>query len=341
MKRGLSQAGTSPSKRVAHGYKGDVALPKRAPEDVNNLLLKLRAAEEKALKFEHRTALAELKNETIEAQMEKVILENRVLRAGLGARFLLPKSRPKKRAFVRDESQGSASERFPWLTTKSYNLPQAAMERITSFLCDDELFLFRELSLLFYTAYYEQVVKCTKFPEVDAFEFHYKGAAFNALRALRLARHGRRYPNVEFLDVHQVEMPAELIMAIRRYNFPSLSVLSLEFKLGSLNSLPGNANLVALRVSVTQAEDGDFINEGKFPKLRQLRPMNKPNDPLVKIGPHKAIEYLELYCGTDFTGMLVGKKSFPRLRFLESEFDVPAMVKIRLQNEGVELVISS
>jgi len=347
MKRGLSQASTFPSKRMATTYdihKGDIPLPKCSSEDAD-LYNKIKVIKLRAIKFERKAALAEQKNKTLQAQLEKIILQNKVLRAGLGARFLLPETSTKVKRTEREDSpctsQGEASKRFPWLAPKSFILPHTVMERITKCLSDDDLFRFREVSILFYTAYYEQAVTCTKFPTADAFEFQYKGATFNALRALRLALHGRRYPNVEYLDAHQENMSSELIMTISQYNFPSLCVLSLEFRSGSLKGLPGNPKLIALRVSVTQENDGDYLNEVKFPKLRQLRALNKSDDPKVKIGPHRAIEYMELYCSVDWQRMLIGKENFPELKFLESEFSVPTMLKSRLRNEGVELVISS
>jgi len=353
MKRGLNQDALKEdgyrSKRLATdsgGTRGgDSAQPKRAVESVDDLPAKLKAVELQALKFEHKAALLEQKNETLYAQLEKVILQNRVLRAGLGARFLQDEPAPKVRKVTVDvspsKSDGHAAKRFPWLTTKSFLLPQTVMERICKCMCDDDLFRFRGISLLFYTAYYEQVVKCTKFPNANAFEFQYKGAPFNALRALRLARHGRRFCYVEFMDASRKEMPSELIMAISKYSFPSLSVLSLEFREGSLRCLPGNSNLVAMRVSVILESDSDFITQTKFPNLRQLRALNKPEDAAVLIRPHPKIEYMELYCSVEWRGMQVGKNNFPMLKFLESEHTIPGMTRARLRKEKVELVGSS
>jgi hypothetical protein len=353
MKRGLNQDASEEdgncSKRLAtdNGVTRaeDAAQPKRAVGNVDNLSAKLQAVELQALKYEHKAALLEQKNETLYAQLEKVILQNRVLRAGLGARFLQTEPAPQVRKVTMDgspsKSEGLAAKRFPWLTTKSFLLPQKVMERICKCICDDELFRLRGISLLFYTAYYEQVVKCTKFPNANAFEFQYQGAPFNALRALRLARHGRRFCNVEYMDANGEKMPSELIMAISKHSFPSLSVLSLEFREGSLSCLPGNPNLIAMRVSVILENDSDAVNETKFPNLRQLRALNKPEDAAVLIRPHPQIEYMELYCSVEWRGMQVGKRNFPKLKFLESEHPIPGMTRARLRKEKVELVGSS
>jgi len=343
MKRGLKDQAFNAAKRVAVNGGGDVAQPKRAVEDIDDLYQKLSAAELRVLKFKHKAALAEQKSETLHAQLDKVMLENRILRSGLGATFLLPETVLKVRGVAWEESptQGLAAKHFPWLTAKSYTLPPTVMERICKCLCDDDLFRFRGVSLLFYSAYYEQTVKCAKFPDADAFEFQYKGVSFNALRALRLARRGRRFPKVEYLDVNRGEMSPELIMALCKYNFPSLSVLSLEFRLGSLRCLPGNPNLLALRVSITEEKDSELVNKVKFPKLRQLRALNKSDDKPVKIPSHSEIEVMELYCSVDWKGMEISKATFPKLKFLESEYPVPIMVKARLATEGVEVVSSS
>jgi len=352
MKRGLEQGAVDvdgyPSKRPATDgitMGGTSARPKCAVGSVEELHEKLRIAKLQALKFGHEADLLKQKNQTMYAQLEKVILQNRVLRAGLGARFLQPESTPKLRKVNLEESlsksEGLASKRFPWLTTQSWVLPETVMKRICKCMCDDDLFRYRGLSLLFYTAYYEQAVQSTKFPNADAFEFQYKGAPFNALRAVRLARHGRRFSNVEFMDVNRKEMPSEYIMAICKHSFPSLSVLSLEFREGSLSGLPGNPNLTAMRVSVILESDSEFVNETKFPNLRQLRALNKPTDAAVLIRPHPMIMYMELYCSVEWRGMQVGKKNFPKLKFLESEHVIPAMTKIRLKKEGVELVGTS
>jgi len=238
------------------------------------------------------------------------------------------------------KTQGLAAKKCPWLSFKGYSLPTAAMTRICKCLCDDDLFRFRGVSLLFYTAYYEQAAKCTKFPDADAFEFQYKGAAFNGLRAVRLARHGRRFPKLEYLDVNRGEISAELVMAITKFNFPSLCVLSLEFRLGSIKCLPGNPNLLAIRVSVITETDSQIVNPVKFPKLRQLRPLNKPEDVPVNIPPHPEIEYMELYCSVNWNGMQIGKAKFPKLKFLEAEYTIPMMTKARLNTEGVEVTES-
>jgi len=352
MKRGLDQEAVNidgyPSKRSATegiAVGGTSDRPKYAVGSVEDLHEKLRIAKLQNLKFGHEAALLKQKNQTLYAQLEKVILQNRVMRAGLGARFLQPESTPKLRKGTLKElslkSEGLAAKRFPWLTTKSYVVPETVMKRICKCMCDEDLFRNRGLSLLFYTAYYEQAVQSTKFPNADAFEFQYKGAPFNALRALRLARHGRRFSNVEFMDVNRKEMPSEYIMAISKQSFPSLSVLSLEFREGSLKCLPGNQKLIAMRVSVILESDSEIVNETMFPNLRQLRALNKPTDAAVLIRPHPMITYMELYCGVEWRGMQVGKKNFPNLKFLESEHVIPPMTKLRLKKEGVELVGTS
>jgi len=352
MKRELEyktlKAGTYPAKRVAIQREvngGEEAFQsKRTVLDTNDLYQKLSVAELKTLKFQHKAALAEERSMTLHSQIDKVMLENQILRSELGGSFLLPVATLKDRIIAKEQSasksQGLAAKTFPWLSFKGYNLPNTVMKRICKCLCDDDLFRFRGISLLFYTAYFEQAVKCTKFPNADAFEFQYKGPEFNALRAVRLARHGRRFPKLEYLDVNRGEISAELTMAISPYNFPSLCVLSLEFRLGSIQCLPGNPNLLALRVSIIQEKESEIVNPVKFPKLRQLRGLNKPDDAVVKIPPHPQIEYMELYCSVDWTGMDIGKAKFPKLKFLESEYIIPMMTKARLSTEGVEVTES-
>jgi len=348
LERETSQTDTYPSKRVAiqSGVNGggEASQPKRAVQDTDDLYQKLGAAELQTMKSEHKAALAEQRNRTLHAQVEKVLLENRILRSELGSTFLLPETTLRGRMIASEKSasksQGLAAKNFPWLSFQGYTLPASVMKRICKCLCDDDLFRFREISLLFYTAYYEQEVKCTKFPDVDAYEFQYKGPNFNSLRAVRMAKHGRRFPKVEYLDVNRGEISAELIMAICKLNFPSLLVLSLEFRLGSLKYLPGIPNLLALRVSIIEEKEGDIVNPVKFPKLRQLRAINKPEDAVVKIPPHPEIEYMELYCSVDWNGMQIQKAKFPKLKFLESEYAVPMMTKARLSTEGVEVAES-
>jgi len=350
MKRGREQealeTGGYPSKlRATDKVKeGDRDKPKYIGQKAD-LREKLKVVQLKGLAAEHKAAYWEQKNETMFAQLETLMLQNRVLRAGLGARFLQSEKTPSvKKMSLLDypsTSDGLASKRFPWLVTKSYMLPQTVMKRICKCMCDDDLFRLRCVSLLFYTAYYEQIVQCMKFPNANAYEFQYKGASFNALRALRLARRGRRFSNVEFMDVNREEMPNGIIMAICKFSFPSLSVLSLEFRFGSLRCLPGNPNLNAMRISIVQEEDSEFVNEIKFPNLRQLRALNKPEDAAVLISPHPAIEFMELYCTVEWRGMQVGKKNFPKLKFLESEHPIPMRTKTRLSKDGVELVGSS
>lgn len=351
MKRRLNQealkTGGYPSKLIAtdKAREGDGDKPKFIPHRVDDLREKLKVVQLRGLKFEQKAAFWEQKNETLYARLETLRLQNRVLRAGLGARFLPTKKKPNVRKMSSQDYpskyDGLASECFPWLLTKSYMLPKTVMKRICMCMCDDDLFRLRSVSLLFYTAYYEQVVQCMKFPNANAFEFQYKGAAFNALRALRLARRGRRFSNVEYMDVNREEMPAGLIMAICKLSFPSLSVLSLEFRYGSLRCLPGNPNLIAMRISIVQEEDSEFVNETKFPNLRQLRALNKPEDAAVLISPHPAIAFMELYCSVEWRGMQVGKKNFPKLKFLESEHAIPMRTKTRLSKDRVELVGSS
>jgi len=346
MKRGLEQEAVNgegyPCKRLPKDNRGAVS---PAIPGYNDLLKELKIVQLRGLKFEQKAALWEQKNETLYAKLETLKLQNRVLRAGLGPRFLSTESPPKVSEATlgpaASSSDGIATERFPWLVAKSYLLPQTVMQRICTCFCDDDLFRFRGISALFYTAYYNQNVRCAKFPNANAYEFHYKGAPFNALRALRLATRERRFPNVEFMDVNREEMPAELIMAISKVSFPSLSVLSLEFRLGSLRCLPGNSNLVALRVSIILEEDSDFVDHTKFPNLRQLRALNKPEDAAVLIRPHPQIEYMELYCTVEWRGMQLGKRNFPKLKFVESEHPIPRMTRGRLSNERVELVGSS
>jgi len=349
LKQEPAQANGYPSKRLAidNGVfrVGNSFQSKCTVESYDDLHEKLKEVRLQALKFEHKAALLGQKNETLYAQLEKVILQNRVLRAGLGARFLQPETIPKGRKAIFEgfpsKFDGLGAKNFPWLSPKSYIHPHTVMKRICQFTCDDDLFRFRGVSLLFYAAYYEQIVLCTKFPKVNAFEFQYKGADFNALRALQLARHGRRFPNVEYMDVNREELSSELIMAICKLSFPSLSVLSLEFRQGSLSWLPGNTNLVAMRVSVILESDSEFVNQTKFPNLRQLRALNKPDDAAVLIPPHSAIEFMELYCSVEWRGMQVGKKNFPKLKFLESEHVIPMVTKVRLKKDGVELMGSS
>jgi len=337
-----------PSKRLATDrviWEGNSSQSKCTVESVDDLQEKLKEVRLQALKFEHKAALLGQKNETLYAQLEKVMLQNRILRAGLGARFLQPETIPKGRNGTFDglpsKFDGLAAKHFPWLSPKSYVLPHTVMKGICKFTCDNDLFRFRGVSVLFYAAYYEQIVLCTKFPKINAFEFQYKGADFNALRALQLARHGRRFPHVEYMDVNREELSSELIMAICKVSFPSLSVLSLEFRQGSLSWLPGNPNLVAMRVSVILENESELVNPTKFPNLRQLRALNKPDEAGVLIPPHPAIEFMELYCSVEWRGMQVGKKNFPKLKFLESEHVIPMVTKVRLKKDGVELMGSS
>jgi len=232
--------------------------------------------------------------------------------------------------------------KFKWLRTsktvpfgaKNVDFPDELIRHITTFLNDETLFVLRGTSLMFYDAYYGQSVK------KEAGSWECARRKFRAVRAVRLAKMGRVFPNVEYLDMYSRDRDFDYglrndeLECINPRCFPSLEAIycgTLDRR-GTLKCLPGHPRMTAIAIPCYD-EQAEFITEEKYPNLLTLRCYGDGALP-DEMPPHSQLTRLELNCD-EIPWMSITRDTYPSLEVLSCQDDVPELTRVELEEAGI------
>jgi len=147
----------------------------------------------------------------------------------------------------------STERKFPWLNRTSFcNIPDDLIRKLTEYLNDDELFAARFLNRIFYGSFYGQRVS-----------YEYSGKWFNFERALKLAKIGRIFGNLEYFELKFWN--EDCVQYLDGLHFPSLKYLDIY---ADGEKVPRNVNIKTVRC----ARDcrSFWLTHKKFPNIEEL-----------------------------------------------------------------------
>jgi len=138
-------------------------------------------------------------------------------------------------------------------------LSAALVQRLCTFLNDDELFNFRGLCTGFYKGFLSQEIKTAR-----------RADSTNMKRLARLAKMGRVFPNVYIVLINYDRPWNRVLKYISQDRFPSMCELVVESK-GSLkwSELPSNPNVKTFTVLNGRCDLG-LVTKERFPNLEYL-----------------------------------------------------------------------
>lgn len=166
------------------------------------------------------------------------------------------------------------------------------------------------MSLLFYESYYCQHVNEDTKP-------------FNDERAIKLARKGRRFTNIEHLQTRYVSITAADLQFISPYNFPSLKSFFSDRKVSKKQfARLHHPLLVKLSVLLEKPREVRCITEQRFPRLQILDvDFWERGGELGAINPHRFLKRLscpKVKLGVNFF-LSISRASFPKLECIEMD----------------------
>jgi len=244
----------------------------------------------------------------------------------------------------RDNTRNERSSRrtihkFCWLTKKSFEIPTALLLSIASFLSDETLFRFREVNTLFYGAYYNQRVErdlSSRFPWRTT-------RPFNAIRAMKLALHGRRFPRVRFIKTDHAERTSEIVpsdihlSSLIPLYFPFLDSIYLgQLKRNnSVKYLPGHPRVEAISTPIYDTKETWYINQEKFPNLKLLEMQSVTCEATVR--SHYNLERINFFDCKRVRWNDIVKEKFPNLKKITKKYSgrIPCHVVFLLEAHGV------
>jgi len=239
----------------------------------------------------------------------------------------------------KSDSSTGVSHQFTWLRKRSFEVPTALLLNIATFLSDDTLFRFREINTTFYGTFYNQRVErdlLSRFPWRTT-------RPFNAMRALKLALQGRRFPRVRFIKTDHAErtsdtIPSEIhLSALTPICFPNLDSIYLgQLKRNnSVKYLPGHARVEAISTPIYFSKESHYINPEKFPNLRLLEMQSVTCEATVR--RHLNLEYINFFDCYRVRWDGMNKENFPSLKKITKKYSgrIPSDVVFHLEASGV------
>jgi len=247
---------------------GDVELFK-TPR-VQNLLHKIHQLEMENLKLkaeiEKKELSAKLDKRDLQLQLMKELADGKerthTLELALArANGKLVEKKEQHEKLVK-KARLRKKHKFPWLNPPNFwNIPEDLLLKITNYLDDEELFEARLVRRIFYGAYYEQRVTV-------------ETSTFNFARAVKLAKMGRVFKNLEYFCLHRGEIDSLTVANLNAFHFPSLKFLDVSWgdyengdNYSESDDIPGNPNIRKVRITDSGAH---WLNEERFPNLEEL-----------------------------------------------------------------------
>jgi len=245
----------------------------KAPR-VQELLKKIHQLEMENLKlkadFEKKELCAKLDKIDLQLQLMKELAEGKERTHTLELAFargngkLVEKKEHHENIVKKQlvEAHPRKKHKFSWLNPpKFWNIPEDLLLKLTNYLDDEELFEARLVSRIFYGAYYEQRVTV-------------ETSIFNFARALKLAKMGRVFKNLEFFWLQRGEIDSLTVANLNPLHFPSLIFLDVSWgdyengdNYSESDDIPGNPNIRKVRITDSGAH---WLNGERFPNLEEL-----------------------------------------------------------------------
>jgi len=325
--------------------------------------IRIRAAEPRHRRVTMEDLLsknAQLVSKIHELQIEKLQMEKRLIEAEASKKLadmsLLMWKMKKERCLMpcHGRSYGVAADanfygtpwlnrvrkphKFRWLrkprTLKQ--LPEAVIRHIASFLKDDVLFKLRVTNLLFYGAYYNQEVHRLADNEMP----WDLSREFDAVRAMKLALRGRRFPKVTFILTtiyyHATWQDLSVLSPRHFPNLNSIYIAQLEWKT-SLVSLPRHPKICAFYCPYFSTHEAKYINPGRYPSLRlcDLQAVKST----AWLPAHKNLEELILIACSDVKWEIITRENFPSLLVVKKirRDPIPDDIKSNLEKNGIRV----
>jgi len=313
-----------------------------------------------------RCSKVEAELRVLTAQYNTKKLEVRALRAeALAARPTLSWSRPQKHFFP--PSSGSTAlgfsaavssltvapgtavvktgEQYSWLRCNAWHFDDNVLGRILGFLDDDQLFETRCLSKLTYGVYLGQEVTGQNCRKVK----------FNIKRALWLSYKGRRFSNVEHLDLPSLVMTADRLQSLSPAGFPALRGVFFGMNClprggASIKLLPPHPNLETMHLCLPHYTEVEYLGPDRYPNLQSLN-----------LGLESSLHHLEFIPDEGFPELktlrlairmrpddwgIVNAINFPKLKTVQIRKDnlvggdkVMLEQSARLCREGMTLIV--
>jgi len=200
---------------------------------------------------------------------------------------------------------------FPWLIARKWpEFPKEILRYVVSYLNDEDRFRLRGLSLFFYETYYCQHINEDTKP-------------FNDERAIKLARKGRRFTNIEHLQTRYVSITAADLQFISPYHFPSLKSFFSDRTVSEKRfARLRHPLLVKLSVLLEKPREARCITEQRFPNLQILDvDFRERGAELGAINPHRILKRLicpKVKLGANFF-LSISRAHFPKLECIEMD----------------------
>jgi len=315
-------------------------------ESMSNIDLSELLLENQRLKLEskYRTDLYAMEKDALKLVIE-LRTENKLLKKEIS------RLEKENHGLVNRDNHGSLDkneiarrlETFPWLPiygnkkaqTKSTENSRGSIKwkefptdiafSILKLLPDEDLFVLRGLSTLFYEAFYkqEQHVDCE--------------------RCIWLAKRGRKFANLKFIHAFD-DFTWKEFRVLDQSHFPKLEVLWLENS--SPRLMKSHPNLRELQFTIHEYDDLQWVSDKKFPSLEVL--IFSTEEDLFDDQPNR-VEHLPAHKNITHFGFDFGEPSieeireltkakFPRLRVVGINGEVGQVPEVLdyLQQQGIE-----
>lgn len=326
--------------------KGRVALVKAQRDFLSNKGKLILDNQRLWLERKHRTELHEVEknaliletelrtvNRLLQQENTRLLKENKTLRLNSCHRGL-EKCEIERRRKVFPWLQHYARERVFTQYAQSRktrigwkDLPDELAGTILKLLSDEDLFVLRELNTKFYEAFYSQ------------------GESVDCERCIWLAKRGRKFVNLKFINAFDVFTWKEF-RVLGPSHFPNLEVLWLESSPPRL--MKSHPNLKELQFTAHDHEDLQWVSDKKFPSLEVF--ILFMEDDLFDENPnrlryfagHKNLVHIGFaFCDPSLVEIReFTKAKFPKLRAVGITGEVNPEVLDYLQQQDIEFTDS-
>jgi len=187
-------------------------------------------------------------------------------------------------------------QKFPPPNPSSFwNIPADLQLKLTEYLEDDELFEARTINRIFYRGFYEQKVVS-------------KTRNFNYSRALKLAKIGRVFKNLEYFQLSiGYTVSSAFAKNLNPLHFPAFHHLDLEIDtMGCVDDIPINPNIRKVRIRASVFA----VDIKRFPNLEELI---CGIEVTVLVKRHPQLKVLDCHCHSLMPAENLTTENFPAL----------------------------